>query len=111
MLPRSKLFISHRREDSADIYGRLDDKLAAHFGRNNIWEASKGGWDPEERATQYEVRLRREAIHELGVPDERRAVKGGRACRPTLGHTLAECAPLHGWTALKRTGCGDISPG
>ena len=40
----SKLAISHRREDSADICARLDDKLAAHFGRDNVWKASKGGW-------------------------------------------------------------------
>ena len=41
----SKLFISPRREDWADICGRLNDKLAAHFGRDNVWKTSKGGWD------------------------------------------------------------------
>ena len=59
----SKLFISYRREDSADLRGRLDDKLAADFGRDNVRSASKGGKRPEEEATRYAVRIRREATH------------------------------------------------
>jgi hypothetical protein len=34
----AKLFISYRRDDSADICGRLDDKLAARFGREHVFK-------------------------------------------------------------------------
>lgn len=34
---KSKLFISYRREDSEDIVGRIFDRLAAHFGRENVF--------------------------------------------------------------------------
>jgi hypothetical protein len=33
-----KLFISYRRDDTADSCGRLDDKLAARFGRANVFK-------------------------------------------------------------------------
>lgn len=34
---KQRLFISYRREDSEDIVGRIFDRLAAHFGRDNVF--------------------------------------------------------------------------
>jgi uncharacterized cupin superfamily protein len=31
------LFISYRREDTIGIAGRIDEKLAKHFGRKNVF--------------------------------------------------------------------------
>ena len=33
----AKLFISYRRDDSADVTGRLHDRLASHFGQDNVF--------------------------------------------------------------------------
>ncbi len=33
----SKIFISYRRDDSADYAGRLYDRLASHFGRDHVF--------------------------------------------------------------------------
>src|SRR5437867_3178615 len=32
-----RLFLSYRREDSADVTGRLHDRLSAHFGRDAVF--------------------------------------------------------------------------
>jgi hypothetical protein len=32
-----KIFISYRRGDSLDATGRIDDRLAAHFGREEVF--------------------------------------------------------------------------
>ena len=36
--PVAKIFISYRREDSADICGRIYDRLAEHFGRDAVFK-------------------------------------------------------------------------
>ena len=36
--PAMRVFISYRRDDSADVAGRIDDRLAAHFGRENVFK-------------------------------------------------------------------------
>lgn len=35
---RSKIFISYRRADSADVSGRLYDRLSDHFGEENVFK-------------------------------------------------------------------------
>ncbi|TXI19939.1 MAG: TIR domain-containing protein [Nitrosomonas sp.] len=37
MLKMAKIFISYRRDDSADYAGRLYDRLAGHFGRDHVF--------------------------------------------------------------------------
>jgi len=34
----TSIFISYRREDSADISGRISDRLVEHFGRNSVFK-------------------------------------------------------------------------
>jgi formylglycine-generating enzyme required for sulfatase activity len=36
MMPR--IFISYRRQDSSDVTGRIDDRLAAQFGRDHVFK-------------------------------------------------------------------------
>ncbi len=33
----SKIFLSYRREDSADVTGRIDDRLVQQFGREAVF--------------------------------------------------------------------------
>ncbi len=33
----SKIFLSYRREDTADVTGRIDDRLVQQFGREAVF--------------------------------------------------------------------------
>lgn len=33
----SRIFLSYRREDSADVTGRIDDRLVQQFGREAVF--------------------------------------------------------------------------
>ena len=34
----AKVFLSYRRGDSADVTGRIDDRLVTSFGRENVFK-------------------------------------------------------------------------
>jgi hypothetical protein len=50
---------------------RLQGAVSSKRHMEPIWTASQGGWKPKEGATRFEVRLRRDALRELGLPNER----------------------------------------
>ena len=58
----TKIFLSYRREDSADVVGRIFDRLERHFGRESLF------WDVD--AIRYGEDFRRrvgEALDQTGV--------------------------------------------
>ncbi len=81
----SKLFISYRRDDSADVAGRLHEKLEGHFGRGSVFmdiDAMRLGLDFRKQLTdavnQCDVLLAVIGDHWLDASDfeERHAAAG-----------------------------------
>jgi hypothetical protein len=52
---------------------RLQGLVSGKRHMEPIWQASTGGWRPDEGATRYEARLRRDALRELGLSTEQRS--------------------------------------
>jgi hypothetical protein len=52
---------------------RLQAVVSGKRHMEPIWQSSAGGWQPEEGATRFEARLRRDALRELGLPTQLRS--------------------------------------